>query len=205
MMKNHPNDCARWSRQALTLCWYSLLRSLIFGPLFFSLSCGHSEAQRDDLASASAPATAPAAQEARPPEPPSYDLGTIDTYQQAIDQDGRTVEETYSMPDGKTIKIRYEWEGGSNRCRKATARLDGQILAVATAVAVRTDVANGPLQEVEEVHYSVDTPQEITYKAKSLFDISLTAGKTDELPVHGKKHNELFTHWGTFRSMGTRF
>ena len=137
--------------------------------------------------------------------PVSYDLGTIAKYQQMVDQDGRTVAETYPMPDGKTIKILYEWEGGSNRCHKATARLGGQILAVATAVAVRTDISNRPLQEVEEVHYAADDPQKIIYKARSLFAVTLTARKTDERPIMGQKQHELFAHWGTFRSVGTGF
>jgi hypothetical protein len=126
-----------------------------------------------------------------------YDLRNIRSFRETSDMYGRTIKRTYSLPAGKEINIIYSWEGGTNRCKSAEARINGQILAKAVVIDIGGSEREGYHQVVEEIHYAPDATARVIYRARSKFAISFFAEKIEEQPIEGTKIYELFTNWGT--------
>ena len=187
------------------------LYALIFFAMISGTSCKQGDNQQPNAgqltvnSNQSLPSNKRSPQEENTGKVIPYDLGTINKFNQSVDQYGRTVKEVYSLPDGKQIAISYDWEGGTFRCTGAKAVINGQILAQAKVIGIERDKANRPYQEVEETHYAVDGSRKVKYKARSQFQVSLSASKIAESRVEGEKLHELFTHWGRFNPGGSPY
>ena len=182
------------------------LCALIFFAMLSGTSCKQGDNQQPKaeqqtaISNQSLPSNKGSTQEQNNAKVTPYDLRKINTFDQSVDQYGRTVKEVYSLPDRKQITISYNWEGGTFRCSSAKAVINGQILAQAKVVGIARDKDNRPYQEVEEMHYAVDGSKKVIYKARSKFQISPSALKIEETRVEGEKIHELFTHWGRFET-----
>lgn len=137
--------------------------------------------------------------EALPAQSLDFDLGRIQSYRQITDQYGRTVKEIFTLPSGVAVTVSYFWEGGTNRCQSAEARMDGLLIGSAKVVDVKGDQSTGYYQEVEETHYAKNGSGKVIYRATSNFPISFGSVKRGEKKLEGKKLYELFSRWGTVR------
>jgi len=131
-----------------------------------------------------------------------YDLGNIRSFKRTSDMYGRSMKETYSLPDRKEMSITYSWEGGTNRCKSAEATINGHLLAKAVVLGIEGNEREGYYQEVDETHYATGTSGKVVYRARSKFAISSSSEKLEEKLIEGTKAYELFTHWGTVELTG---
>jgi len=97
-------------------------------------------------------------------------------------------------PVVRGVEISYTWDGGSNRCKGATALSDGALIAAAEMKGIGGDRQSGYYVEVEEVHYAPGT-QEITYRGTLRFRIGPRGTKIAETPISGVRQFDVFREW----------
>ena len=110
-----------------------------------------------------------------------------------------TPTDTALLPSSETgaadVDIAYTWEGGSNRCSGATAKLNGVVVGTAKMKGVGGDEQSGYYVEVEEVQYAPDAPDEQIYRGILRFRIGARGTKIGETPISGTKRYDLFVEW----------
>jgi hypothetical protein len=124
-----------------------------------------------------------------------YDLRRARAYTQKVDAAGRVLETIYTLINGQEINIHYTWDGGSNRCTRATAMIKDRKLAEAEFIGLGGDEQKGYVLKVREIQF--DDDGRIVYKAQITFDFSYRKGKLAEWPEEGNKIYELFLKWGS--------
>lgn len=131
------------------------------------------------------------------PREPVYDLTDARIHQESADQIGRTISRVYKLVDGQSIVITYSWEGGTNRCAAAEARVGRRTIAKAVSKGLAKNSDGGYEIEVEESQFDESGGE--VYRGRIRYRLGYRTRKVAEWPVSGRKVYEIFLDWGGFR------
>jgi len=155
-------------------------------------------AQAAGAADPSNSSATPSAAESFPaPTERAYDLRDARAHRETLDQFDRTISRVYELVDGQSVTITYSWEGATNRCAAAEARVGRRTIAKAVSKGLAKNSDGGYEVEVEESQFNESGGE--VYRGRIRYRIGYRSTKVAEWPVSGRKVYEIFLDWGGFR------